>query len=335
MVLRKYFLFPFSRKNSIFRLPKDKLYLSAVVLALTDSQKLNLFKKLAMKIALKLLSLSVVMFFLAGPLMAQTPGNIMMTESGEMNQDRPLDGIVEKKLTVEKRVLPYDHIREADIFWEKRIWRVLDVREKMNLSFAYPERPFFVILMEAAESGEITVYSTEDDKFSIPLTPDEVASMGASVDTIATVDPETYEETYQIVRNEVNPQDVKRFRLKEIWFFDEESSTLQVRILGIAPLIEEFDDNGNFKYERPMFWVYYPEAREVLARERAFNVGNDSSPMTFEDIMEMRFFSSYIYKESNVFDRRLEDYLSGVDLLMEADKIRQEIFNFEHDLWSY
>lgn len=335
MVLRKYFLFPFSRKNSIFRLPKDKLYLSAVVLTLTDSQKLNLFKKLAMKIALKLLSLSVVMFFLVGPLMAQTPGNIMMTESGEMNQDRPLDGIVEKKLTVEKRVLPYDHIREADIFWEKRIWRVLDVREKMNLPFAYPERPFFVILMEAAESGEITVYSTEDDKFSIPLTPDEVASMGASVDTIATVDPETYEETYQIVRNEVNPQDVKRFRLKEIWFFDEESSTLQVRILGIAPLIEEFDDNGNFKYERPMFWVYYPEAREVLARERAFNVGNDSSPMTFEDIMEMRFFSSYIYKESNVFDRRLEDYLSGVDLLMEADKIRQEIFNFEHDLWSY
>lgn len=290
-----------------------------------------------MKIALKLLSLGVIMFFLASPLMAQQPGNpnIMMTESGEINQDRPLDDIVEKRLTVEKRVLPYDHIREADIFWEKRIWRVIDVREKMNLPFAYPERPFFTILMEAAESGEITVYSTEDDKFSIPLTSDEVASMGASVDTIATVDPETYEETYQIVRNEVNPTDVKRFRLKEIWFFDEETSTLQVRVLGIAPLIEEYDDNGNFKYERPMFWVYYPESREVLARERVFNVGNDSSPMSFEDLMEMRYFSSYIYKESNVFDRRLEDYLSGVDLLLESEKIKQEIFNFEHDLWTY
>ena len=229
----------------------------------------------------------------------------------------------------------YDHLREADIFWEKRIWRVLDVREKVNLAFAYPERPFFTILMEAAEAGEITVFSTEDDKFSIPLTPDEVASMGASVDTIATVDPETYEETFQVVRNEVNPSDVKRFRLKEIWFFDEETSTMQVRILGIAPLIEEFDDNGNFKYERPMFWVYYPEAREVLARERVFNIANDSSPMSYEDLFEMRFFSSYIYKESNVFDRRLEDYLSGADLLMESEKIRQEIFNFEHDLWSY
>ncbi|MCB0585528.1 MAG: gliding motility protein GldN [Phaeodactylibacter sp.] len=288
-----------------------------------------------MKIALKLLGLGLLMFFFAGPVAAQTPENIIMTESGDINADRPLDDIVEKRLTVERRVLPYDHIREADIFWEKRIWRVIDVREKMNLPFAYPERPFFTILMDAAESGEITVYSTEDDKFSIPLTPDEVASMGASVDTIATVDPETYEETYQIVRNEVNPQDVKRFRIKEIWFFDEETSTLQVRILGIAPLIEEYDDNGNFKYERPMFWVYYPEAREVLARERVFNVGNDNSPMTFEDLFEMRFFSSYIYKESNVFDRRLEDYLSGVDLLMEADKIKQEIFNFEHDLWTY
>ncbi|MCB0549877.1 MAG: gliding motility protein GldN [Phaeodactylibacter sp.] len=288
-----------------------------------------------MKIALKLLGLGLLMFFFAGPAAAQTPENIIMTESGDMNADRPLDDIVEKRLIVERRVLPYDHIREADIFWEKRIWRIVDVREKMNLPFAYPERPFFTILMDAAESGEITVYSTEDDKFSIPLTPDEVASMGASTDTIATVDPETYEETYQIVRNEVNPQDVKRFRLKEIWFFDEETSTLQVRILGIAPLIEEYDDNGNFKYERPMFWVYYPEARQVLARERVFNVGNDSSPMTFEDLFEMRYFSSYIYKESNVFDRRLEDYLSGVDLLMEADKIKQEIFNFEHDLWTY
>ena len=275
------------------------------------------------------------MFFLAAPLNAQTPDNIMMTESGEMNADKPLDDIVEKRLTFEKRVLPYDHIREADVFWEKRIWRVIDVREKMNLSFAYPERPFFTILMEAAEAGEITVYSTEDDKFSIPLTPDEVASMGASVDTIATVDPETYEETFQIVRNEVDPSDVRRFRLKEIWFFDEETSTMQVRILGIAPLIEEFDDNGNFRYERPMFWVYYPQAREVLARERVFNIANDSSPMSYEDLFEMRFFASYIYKESNVFDRRLEDYLSGTDLLMESERIRQEIFNFEHDLWSY
>ena len=288
-----------------------------------------------MKITLKLLGLSLLMlFFISGPVVAQTLEGIM-TEAEDPDSDKPLDDIVEKRITFEKRVLPYDHVREADIFWEKRIWRVIDVREKMNLAFAYPERPFFTILLEAASSEEITVYSTEDDKFTSPLTPDEVASMGATVDTVITFDPETYEEQMQIVRNELNPEDVKRFRLKEIWFFDEETSTMQVRILGIAPLIDVKDDNGNFRYEKPMFWVYYPEAREILARERVYNYGNDTSPMTWEDIFEMRFFSSYIYKESNVFDRRLQEYLSGVDLLLEAEKIKQEIFNFEHDLWSY
>ncbi len=287
-----------------------------------------------MKIALRLLGTTMLLAMLL-PLTAQQPDNIM-TETGEpLEQEKPLDDITEKRITYEKRVLAYDHVREADIFWEKRIWRVIDVREKMNLPFAYPERPFFTILMEAAKNGEITTYNTIDDKFTTPLRAEEVAQMGASVDTVITFDPETYEEQIQVVTNELNPEDIKRFRLKEVWFFDEETSTLQARILGIAPLLDVKDDNGNFLYEQPMFWVYYPEAREVLAREQAFSIGNDAAPISWEDIFEMRFFSSYIYKESNVFNRRLIDYLSGVDLLLEADKIKQEIFNFEHDLWSY
>ena len=291
-----------------------------------------------MKIALKLLGLSLLLLTFAAPLSAQVPDNIMMDagEEDKENQDRPLDDIVEKRTITEKRVLAYDHIREADIFWEKRVWRVIDTREKMNLPFAYPDRPFFSILMAAAEAGEITVYSVEDDKFSQRLTPDEVKAMGASVDTITTFDPVTYEEKIEIVTNDIYPEDVKRFRLKEIWFFDEETSTLQVRILGIAPLLDVKDENtGEFRYEQPMFWVYYPEARETLARERVFNFKNDSTNQTWEDLLEARFFSSYIIKASNVHDRRLQEYLSGVDLLLESEKIRQEIFNFEHDLWSY
>lgn len=287
-----------------------------------------------MNLALKLFGFVFFLAFLGNTATAQTPDNIL-TESSDPNAGKPLDDITQKSITTERQVLGYDHVREADIFWEKRIWRVIDIREKMNLPFAYPERPFFSILMDAATAGEITVYSTEDDKFSSQLTPDEVASMGATIDTVITFDPETYEEQIQVVRNDINPEDVKRFRMKEVWFFDEESSTLQVRILGIAPLIDKTDENGNFLYEKPMFWVYYPEARETLARERVFNIGNDASAITWEDLMEMRYFSSYIFKESNVRDRRIQDYLTGVDILLEADKIKQEIFNFEHDLWSY
>ncbi len=284
------------------------------------------------------LLLTLVMLVQLGTLGAQTPeddDSMMMLESGETMQEKPVDDIVERRLTYEKRVLPYDNVREADIFWEKRIWRVIDTREKMNLPFAYPDRPFFTILMDAAKSGEITVYSTEDDKFSNPFTPEEVKSIGASRDTIYVTDPETYETTMQVVTNELNPEEIKRYRIKEVWFFDIETSTLQVRILGIAPMIDNKDDNGNFRFEQPLFWVYYPEARKVLAHERVFNFYNDASPMSWEDLFEMRFFSSYIWKESNVYNRRIQDYVSGVDILLESQRIKSEIFNFEHDLWSY
>lgn len=288
-----------------------------------------------MKIALKFLFFTLLgVVFFANPAAAQVP-EVLSTESSEPDEDKPLDDIVEKRIINERKVLPYQPLREADIFWEKRVWRIIDIREKMNLPFAYPEERFFSILMDAAVNGDITVYSTENDKFTDKLSPNEVATMGATVDTVITFDPETYEEQMQIVRNELNPEDVKRFRMKEVWFFDEETSTLQVRILGIAPLIDVKDENGNFRYEKPMFWVYYPDCREMLARHKVYMQGNDASPITWEDLLEMRFFSSHIFKESNVYDRRLKEYLTGVDLLLEADKIKQEIFNFEHDLWSY
>ncbi len=286
-----------------------------------------------MNSALKLLGLLSLFCLLAFP--AQAQNDDIMTESGEPLREAPLDDITERKISFEKRVLPYDHIREADIFWEKRIWRVIDTREKINLPFRYPERYFFSILMDAALDGEITVYSVEDDKFTNPLRPDELRNMISSVDTITTFDPETYEERIEVVQNDMNPDEIQRYRIKEVWFFDEETSTMQVRVLGIAPLLDVTDDNGNFLYEQPLFWVYYPEARSVLSRERAYTYGNDAAPVSWEDIFEMRFFSSYVYKESNVLNNRLQDYLSGVDLLIEADRIENEIFNFEHDLWSY
>lgn len=288
-----------------------------------------------MKIYVKILSLCFLgMILFSTKSYAQLPETVR-TEASDPDGDRPLDDIVEKRIIDERMVLPYQPLREADVFWEKRIWRVIDIREKMNLPFAYPEMPFFSILMDAAVNGDITVYSTEDDKFSAALPADEVATMGATADTVITFDPETYEEQIQVVRNELNPEDVNRFRVKEVWFFDEQTSTMQVRVLGIAPMIDVKDENGNFRYEKPMFWVYYPESREILARHQVFNSMNDAAPMTWEDMFEMRFFSSYIMKASNVHDFRLQDTYSGVDRLLEADKIKQEIFNFEHDLWSY
>ncbi len=263
------------------------------------------------------------------------PANNILTEASTPPAT-PLDDIVASSIHQNKRVLAYDHIREADVLWKKRVWQVIDVREKMNLPFAYPERPFVQILIEAALNGDITVYSEEDDKFTNPLTLEEVAAKTSYTDTTTVIDPVDFSEHLEVYHDELNYEDIKRIRIKEIWYFDEELSQMKVRILGIAPLKDVEDDNGNWKYELPLFWIYFPDCREVLARERVFNfAGNDASPTTWEDLFEMRFFSSYIYKESNVNNDRLQDYLSGVDLLLEADKIKSEVFNFEHDLWSY
>lgn len=270
----------------------------------------------------------------------------IVTESSEpMGDDvliTPLDDIVEKRIMQERFILPYEPIREADLFWEKRIWRVLDIREKMNRPFSYPDAPFFQILVEGVESGDIATYAEED--FKRKLTNEDLTQMLFSVDTITVTNPETYEEELTIVQNEINYEDIKRFRIKEIWFFDEESSVLNVRILGIAPVKDVYDENtGDYLFEQPLFWLYYPDTREYLARHKVYIPGNDANPLSWEDFFEMRPFSSYIYKESNVDGFRLQDYPSlagddlnsGIQRLLESEKIKESIFNFEHDLWSY
>ena len=82
-----------------------------------------------------------------------------------------------------------------------------------------------------------------DDKFKEMLTPDEVGSQLVSMDTTVVYDPVTYEEQVKITRSEINPLDIKRYRIKEIWYFDRESSRMFVKILGIAPIREFYDEN--------------------------------------------------------------------------------------------
>jgi gliding motility associated protien GldN len=261
-------------------------------------------------------------------------GNI--TESGNEIKKTPRDNFYNRYLHTEKNVLAYDHIHEKDVMWEKRIWRLIDIDEKKNHIFKNEQGYFINILLNAAKRGDVTLYNTYDDQFSMPLTTGEAKCMGTTIDTVCIIDPITYKDSCFAVVNELNPENVKEYRLKEVYFFDEETSAMNVRILGIAPLIERYDDNGNFLNSGPMFWVYYPEIRETLARQEAFNSHNDAARMTWEDVFEARLFSSYIIKESNVYDRRIKDYKTApMAILLESDKIKESIFNFEHDLWSY
>ncbi len=262
--------------------------------------------------------------------------NNNVTESGNINTPPPRDNFYNRYLYTEKRVLPYNHIHEKDVFWEKRVWRLIEVDEKANHIFKNEKKYFIDILLEAAGKGDITLYYTMDDEFQNPMPTEDAKMVGNSIDTVCTFDPIDFTDTCFPVVNELNPVDVKQYRVKEVYYIDEETGNMGVRILGIAPIIDRYDDNGNFLNSGPMFWVYYPEARQVLAHTEAFNTHNDAARMTWEDVFESRLFDSYIIKESNVYDRRIKDYKTEpMAILLESDKIKESIFHFEHDLWSY
>jgi gliding motility associated protien GldN len=289
-----------------------------------------------------MLNLKKIMFFCslflaiiaASPaVIAQENGNL--TESGNAMDESPRDGFYDRDIFKNKRILAYDHINEKDVLWQKRIWRVIDVREKINHPFKYEERPLINILLDLSRKGDIRAFSTVDDKFTDQISEEEIKNIGSSIDTITTIDPETFDPITEIVFNELDPADVKKYRIKEEWYFDEERSEMGVRILGIAPIMDKYDDNGNFIAEIPMFWCYYPEVREVLAREEVFNEYNEAQRMTWEDLFEARHFSSYVYKENNVFNRRIKDYKTNLDILYEGEKIKNSMFNYENDLWEY
>ncbi len=244
------------------------------------------------------------------------------------------DGVYDKISVKEKKILTYDHLREADIFWQKRIWRVIDVQQKMNAPFVYPEQPFIQVLLEILNKNP-DARMFLDDSFTTITTQEDMDARLNSVDSIFVIDPVTYEEKMEVVRNEFNWEAVKQFRLKEDWVFDEESSTMQVRILGLAPIRDVIDDNGNYRGQEAMFWIYYPEYRQYFINYETFNPQNDAMRLTWDDILEMRLFSSFIMKESNIQDKRIKDYATGRDALIESERIKYELFEKEHNLWSY
>jgi gliding motility associated protien GldN len=245
-------------------------------------------------------------------------------------------GIYKRTIAKTKEIVPYENVREADAFWQKRIWRIIDVREKMNLPFKcmrrFPTETFFNILHQAATNEAVIAY--EDDDFTKPIPLVKLKLLGTKVDTIPIIDPLTGDVLgYKPVRTELNQENINQFRIMEDWVFDEESSTMKTRIIGIAPILDL--EVGGQTIKMPMYWIYYPDARKVLAQHEVFNPKNDAIRMTWEDVMEMRYFSSTITKESNVYDRTIASYTNGIDALLEAEKIKTELFNFEHDVWSY
>jgi len=282
-------------------------------------------------------------------LYAQQPLNTTLTpgSAGIAPTIEPRTSVYKKEHIIpEKKPVPYAYIREADVMWAKDVWRTIDLRQRANFPLRYPlkgkmsggERySLYGLLIEGIQTEEITPYAYVlnvgwKDPFSkrTTLTENYVAAGG---DSILQADG-----TFKV---EYDGSSISQFRLQEQWFFDKQHSVMKVRIIALAPVSRISYNKLTFEeYDPPReyipFIVYFPQCRRLFATHSIYNPNNDAQRISFDDMFFQRRFSSTIIAESNVYGNRpLSSFKLGQDVLLEAEKIKHDLFMMEHDLWEY
>jgi len=253
------------------------------------------------------------------------------------------DGIYDKENATNRRFIPYTHLREADVAWEKRTWRRIDMREKTNQPLYYPTEivvsriSFLQLMTKYILSGQIIAFS--DEEFQVPFEKSVIRDkMVIRADSAEQEQFDKDGNSFIVkVAGAVDStwmyQNFATIDVKEDWFFDKQKSVLEVRILGLGinATLKGKEDLGPVN----QFWVYFPACRPFFAKHEVYNTKNDSERRTFEDIFWKRQFVSVVYKETNVYDRQIDGYSKGLDALLESDRIKGDIFKWEHDLWHF
>ena len=257
------------------------------------------------------------------------------------------DGFYEKESELienGKKAFEFPYVREADVVWAHRVWRVIDFKEKINQVFFYPVTPdqgrknLFTILDEALTEGRIRGFET--DMFAKEVNWEEMKASLAGSEIISRWDTDidgNEIETFDTIQTSLSTEDITMLRIKEDWFIDKNRSVEDVRIIGFALIYMQQKEEGTPPVQMPLSWIRYndPEVRELLANAEVYNMDNDRARRSYDDIFRKRIFSSYVIRESNDFNRRIEDYARGIDAIMESQRIEDYLFEMEEDMWEY
>ena len=255
-----------------------------------------------------------------------------------------------KKLDNDKP-LEYGYVDDRDILWSKMTWEVVDLDERVNFSLYYPidtnnigsnRRSLFDVLMTNIQKGNIeNIY--DDSYFKTKRT---LKDIGAAMSLIDTTElgieqlnaGEQLSEEY-INRRDITAADISEYHIKGLWYFDKRQGELKYRLLGLAPVAPDVNFIDSDEPDMvELFWVWFPDARGVLHEAKAFNNNNSSMPSSFDHLLNARRFNGLIYREENVYgDRQVKEYISENSLmqLLESDRIKERIRDFEQDMWSY
>ena len=255
--------------------------------------------------------------------------------------------------------LPYGYVHDRDVLMGKTVWEFIDLDERINFPLYFPvdtafvgkeRRSLFDVLVKNIKNGKITeVYV--DDYFNTKKTFKDMASSFTYIDTTDAGKDEinNYYDDYKSGAKVLDPQYINRkeldasyisgYRIKGFWYFDKRQGELKYRLLALCPVTPEARDAGNDKADViDLFWVYFPSVRDLLHESKAFNDKNSAMPITFDHLLNSRRFSAEIYKEENVYgDRTIEQYLkdNSQNQLLESERIKDKIRNFESDMWNY
>ena len=255
--------------------------------------------------------------------------------------------------------LPYGYVHDRDVLMGKTIWEFVDVDERINFPLYYPidtafvgkeRRSLFDVLVKNIKNGKITeVYA--DDYFNTKKTFKDMESSFTYIDTTDTGKDEinNYYDDYKSGKKVLDPQFINKkeldasyisgYKIKGYWYFDKRQGELKYRLLALCPVTPEARDAGNEKADViDLFWVYFPSVRDILHEAKAFNDKNSAMPITFDHLLNSRRFSGEIYKEENVYgDRTIEQYMkdNAQSQLLESERVKEKIRDFESDMWNY
>lgn len=281
---------------------------------------------------------SVSTFAQSNLLNAKTPSEIGLKTPAQLISDND-------------KPLAYGYVHDRDILMGKTVWEIIDLSERINFPLYFPidenigsdRRSLYTVLTNAIKSGKITeVYS--DSYFNTKKSFKDIESSLSRIDTTdagreqINAGKRSVSAEY-VLRSDLTARDVTQYKIKGFWYFDKRQSELKYRLLGICPVTPDvYTMNNEEKDYIELFWVFFPAARNVLHEGKAFNDKNSSMPFSFDQILNSRRFNSVIYKEENVYgDREIKEYMrdNALNQLIESDRIKEKIRNFESDMWNY
>lgn len=281
---------------------------------------------------------SVASYAQTSPLNAKIPQEIGVKTVRQLNADND-------------KPLEYGYVDDRDVLMGKTVWEIIDLSERINFPLYFPidtanigsdRRSLYDVLTKAIRSGEITeVYS--DSYFNTKKSYKDIQASLTRIDTTDAgreqINAGQKVSLEYIVKQDISAQDVTQYKIKGYWYFDKRQSELKYRLLGICPITPDvYTMNSEEKDYIELFWVFFPAAREVLHEAKSFNDKNSAMPISFDHILNSRRFNAVIYQEENVYgDRAITSYMkdNAQNQLLEAERVKEKIRDFEEDMWNY